>query len=56
MRDHDISQRRVCKLIGVEPKTIRREHRPDCAELRKEFQEITGKRRQFGYRRIGVKL
>lgn len=56
MRDHDISQRRACKLVGVDPKTVRRERPPDCAEIRKEMQEIAGKRRRFGYRRIGVLL
>jgi len=30
--------------------------RGDCAEIRKEMQEIAGKRRRFGYRRIGVLL
>ena len=56
MRDHDISQRRACKLVGVDPKTVRRERPPDCAEIRKEMQEIAAKRRRFGYRRIGVLL
>ncbi|MCT9000728.1 IS3 family transposase [Chelativorans intermedius] len=56
MRDHDISQRRACRLVGVDPKTVRRDRPPDCAEIRKEMQEIAGKRRRFGYRRIGVLL
>ena len=32
MRDHDISQRRACALVGVDPKTVRREHPPDHPE------------------------
>lgn len=56
MRDHDISQRRACRLVGVDPKTVRRERPPDCADIRKEMQEIAAKRRRFGYRRIGVLL
>ena len=56
MRDHDISQRRACRLVGVDPKTVRRERPPDSAEIRKEMQEIAAKRRRFGYRRIGVLL
>ena len=56
MRDHGISQRRACRLVGVDPKTVRRERPPDCPEIRKEMQEIAGKRRRFGYRRIGVLL
>lgn len=56
MRDHEISQRRACRLVGVDPKTVRRERPPDYAEIRKEMQEIAGKRRRFGYRRIGLLL
>lgn len=56
MRDHDISQRRACRLVGVDPKNVRRDRPPDSAEIRKEMQEISGKRRRFGYRRIGVLL
>tara|TARA_R100000789_G_scaffold13076_1_gene16799 strand:+ start:6406 stop:6633 length:228 start_codon:yes stop_codon:yes gene_type:complete len=47
MRDHDISQRRACKLVGVDPKTVRRERPRDCVEIRKEMQEIAGNRRRF---------
>ncbi len=56
MRDHDISQRRACRLVGVDPKTVRRERPPDHPEIRQEMKEIAGKRRRFGYRRIGVLL
>ena len=48
MRHHDISQRRACKLVGIDPKTVRRERPPDCGEIRKEMQEIAGKRRRIG--------
>ncbi len=56
MRDHPISQRRVCVLIGVDPKTVRRERPPDNPEIRLEMNKIAEKRRRFGYRRIGVLL
>lgn len=56
MQDHDISQRRACRLVGVDPKTVRREHPPDNPEVREEMQAIPSKRRRFGYRRIGVLL
>lgn len=56
MRDHDISQRRACQLVGVDPKTVWRERPPDCPELRKAMREIAGQRRRFGYRRIGILL
>jgi hypothetical protein len=35
MKGHPISQRRACVLIGVDPKTVRREHPPDNPEIRK---------------------
>ena len=31
MRDHDIPRRRACTLVGVDPKTVRREHPPGRA-------------------------
>jgi len=56
MRDHDISQRRACRLVGVDPKTVRRERPPDHDDVRAAMREIAGQRRRFGYRRIGVLL
>jgi putative transposase len=56
MRDHDISQRRACALVGVDPKTVRRERPPDNPEIRKEMGEIAERRRRLGYRRIGLLL
>lgn len=56
MRDYQISQRRACVLVGVDPKTVRRERPPDHAEIREEMREIAAQRRRFGYRRVGVML
>jgi putative transposase len=56
MKGHPISQRRACVLIGVDPKTVRREHPPDNPEIRLEMNKIAEKRRRFGYRSIGVML
>jgi putative transposase len=56
MRDYQISQRRVCGLVGVDPKTVRRERPPDHAEIREPMREIAAQRRRFGYRRVGVML
>jgi hypothetical protein len=54
MRDYQVSQRRVCVLIGVDPKTVRRERPTDHGTLREAMREIAGQRPRFGYRRIGV--
>ena len=56
MRDHQISQRRACALIGVDPKTVRRERPPDSPDIRKAMNDIASSRRRFGYRRIGILL
>lgn len=56
MTKHDISQRRACRLVSVDPKTVRREHAPDCPEIRARMRAIAAERRRFGWRRIGVML
>jgi transposase InsO family protein len=33
MLDHDISQRRACRLVGVDPKTVRRDKPPDISHI-----------------------
>ncbi|MBZ4024151.1 IS3 family transposase [Rhodobacter sp. TJ_12] len=56
LKDHPISQRRACVLIGVDPKTVRRKRPPDNPEIREAMHEIVEKRRRFGYRRVGILL
>jgi putative transposase len=56
MSRHDISQRRACRLAGVDPKTVRRKRVPDHPEIRTRMRELAGERRRFGYRRIGLML
>ena len=56
MARHDISQRRACRLVSVDPKTVRREPEPDNPEIRVRMRDIAGERRRFGYRRIGLML
>ena len=54
--DHDLSQGRACRLIGVDAKTVRRKRPPDHPEIREEMKAIAAERRRVGYRRIGVML
>lgn len=56
MRDHDVSQRRACRLVGVDPKTVRRERPPDNPDIRKEMRAVAAKRRRFGYPLAGRRL
>ena len=44
-----ISQRRVCDLVGVDPKIAQRERPSDHADIRKKMHEIASIRRRFGY-------
>ena len=56
MSKHDISQRRACRLVSVDPKTVRRKRDPDCSKIRQRMREIAHERRRFGYRRVGIML
>jgi putative transposase len=56
MDKHDISQRRACRLVSVDPKTVRREREPDCPGIRQRMREVASERRRFGYRRVGLML
>ena len=56
MRVPNISQHRACRLVGVDPKTVRRDLPPDNPEVCQEMKAIANKRQRFGYRRIGVLL
>ena len=51
------SQRRACKLVGLQPKTYRyASTRPDDGALRARLKELASQRRRFGYRRLGLLL
>jgi putative transposase len=54
--EHGFSQRRACRLIEVDPKTVRRQPTADAPEVRQRLRELAGERRRFGYRRLGILL
>jgi transposase InsO family protein len=56
MLDYNILRRRACKLVGVDPKTVRRDKPPDSPEVRSKMLASASKRLWFGCRQIGVLL
>lgn len=53
----DYSQRRACKLVGIEPKTHRyASRRPDDTAIRMRLRALAAERRRFGYRRLHILL
>ena len=57
LREHDVSERRACSIVGADRSTIRyRFRRNDDAPLRGRLRELATERRRFGYRRLHVLL
>lgn len=55
--DHGMSERRACRAIATDRKTIRyRSRRPSDVALRARMRELGAERRRFGYRRLHVLL
>ena len=51
------SQRRACRLVGLEPKTYRyASTRPDDASVRARLKAMAAERRRFDYRRLHILL
>ena len=54
---HDISERRACKVLGVDRTSVRYiSRRDDDAPVRARLRALAAERRRFGYRRLGVLL
>jgi putative transposase len=54
---YEISERRACRLIKADRKTIRyRSRRPRDEDLRRRLTELAAEQRRFGYRRLHVLL
>lgn len=57
MASRQISERRACRVSGVERAFVRyRSRRPDDAELRTRLRCLAHERRRFGYRRLHILL
>jgi putative transposase len=56
MGAHGFSQRHACRLVDVDPKTVRRAPMAGAPEIRQKLRDLAGDRRRFGYRRLGVLL
>jgi transposase InsO family protein len=53
MERYGLSQRRACRLVGIDHSTLRYQYRrPDDTELRQRLRELAHQRRRFGYRRL----
>ena len=56
-RDHEMSERRACQVIGCVRMTIRyRSRRVDDVALRERLRALANERRRFGYRRLHIFL
>jgi putative transposase len=55
--DHEMSERRACRVIGCDRMTVRyRSRRPDDPHLRERLLALARERRRFGYRRLLIFL
>ena len=55
--EHGVSERRACKLLGVDRASYRYEPKPDRnAELREELVKLARQKPRYGYRRLHAVL
>ena len=54
---HGLSQRRACRLVGMDRSSLQyRSRRPDDGPIREKLRSLAAERRRFGYRRLGWML
>src|SRR5918994_7222812 len=51
MAARGFSQRHACRLVELDPKTVRRAPMVDAPEIRQRLRDLAGERRRFGDRR-----
>ena len=56
MAARGLSQRHVCRLLKIDPKTVRRPELRGDEAVRARLRTLAGERRRFGYRRLGILL
>jgi putative transposase len=57
IEQHGLSQRRACRLVGIDHSTLRYQpRRGDDLAIRQRLRELAAVRRRFGYRRLGWRL
>ena len=55
--DHGVSERRACRLLGLDRSSYRYEPQPEQdGKLRQDLVELARQKPRFGYRRLGVLL
>jgi putative transposase len=56
-QEHELSQRRACRLVGIDHSTLRYQaRRADDQPIRQRLRDLAAVRRRFGYRRLGCLL
>ena len=57
MKEHQFSERRACRLVGISRSSLIYQARPDRhARLRERLITLSGKHRRYGYRMLHAKL
>ena len=57
VQEHQFTERRACRLVGISRSSLAYQARPDRhAQLNKRLITLSGKHRRYGYRMLHAKL